>query len=436
MPIDWTKSKYSKKHKRFLSLKPQDMAFFTLCDGAVRSAKTLSIIYKIPQIFNFVGNEYLKVFSGYSKNTVRNNVLVELLPYLKNYHGAKVKFNSASGELDIRLWGKLYNCLVVGGGKSDSDAQIQGATWDFWYANELPKHHYGFYNMALSRLTPDNALAIADSNPESSNHWLYRERIKPYLDHDKRVKSIFDYWHFKMEDNANLSRSFVENQKKLYTGVFEARKIRGLWVVAEGLVYDTFCAEKHTCNHKTILEKINGNEFFEYFLGLDWGWRHPLSCGLYGVTREGRYYKIDELYGSRLSEDDVIKWILGKQKEYNRYFRFVNADNARPEQNHKLRQNLNGIIVHEQKPKVVDSIGIVRGIINYDRLIINKDRCKNTLNEFGVYRYPNDEERRRKLLDLDMPLKENDDSMDETRYALNFYECHYGYSLNLKNRTR
>ena len=91
MPIDWSKSKYSRKHRRFLSLPPEKMKFFTLCDGAIRSAKTLSIIYKIPQIFQFVGNEYLKVFSGYTKQTVRNNVLIELLPFLKNYHGANVK---------------------------------------------------------------------------------------------------------------------------------------------------------------------------------------------------------------------------------------------------------------------------------------------------------------------------------------------------------
>ena len=427
MPIDWTKSKYSKKHRLFLSKKPEDMKFFTLCDGAVRSAKTLSIIYKIPQIFNFVGNEYLKVFSGYSKNTVRNNVLVELLPYLKNYHGAQVKFNSASGELDINLWGKMYNCLVVGGGKSDSDSNIQGATWDFWYANELPKHHYSFYNMALSRLTPENARAIADSNPESSNHWLYRERIKPYLENDKKIKSIFDYWHFTMEDNANLSKAFIENQKKLYSGVFEARKIKGLWVVAQGLVYDTFSAEKHTCSHRQILEKISKNEFAEYFLGLDWGWIHPLCCGLYGVTKSGRYYKIDELYGSKINDDKVISWILSKQKEYGRYFRFINCDNARPEQNHKLRQNLNGITVHEKKPKVIDSIGILRSIINYDRLIVNKDRCKNTIREFRLYRYPNSDEDMSILKDPDMPLKENDDTMDETRYALNFYETTYGY---------
>ena len=410
MPIDWTKSKYSKKHRLFLSKKPEDMAFFTLCDGAVRSAKTLSIIYKIPQMFDFVGNEYLKVFSGYSKNTVRNNVLVELLPYLKNYHGAQVKFNSASGELDIKLWGKLYNCLVVGGGKSDSDSNIQGATWDFWYANELPKHHYGFYNMALSRLTPENARAIADSNPESSNHWLYRERIKPFLEDDENIKSIFDYWHFTMEDNANLSKSFIQNQKKLYQGVFEARKIKGLWVVAQGLVYDTFDTQKHTCSHKAVVEKI-----------------HPLACGLYGITKDGKYYKIDELYGSRINEDKVISWILDRQKEYGRYFRFINCDNARPEQNHKLRQALNGIIVHEKKPKVIDSIGIVRSIINYDRLIVNKDRCKNTLREFGLYRYPNEQERTDRFIDLDTPLKENDDTMDETRYALYFYETNYGY---------
>ena len=158
---------------------------------------------------------------------------------------------------------------------------------------------------------------------------------------------------------------------------------------------------------------------------MDWGWIHPLSCGLYGVTKDFKYYKIDELYGSKISEDKVIQWILDKQKEYGRYFRFINCDNARPEQNHKLRNSLNGIIVHEKKPKVVDSIATLRAIINYDRLILNRDKCKNTIREFGLYRYPNEDERSDKFLDLDSPLKENDDTMDETRYALNFYETHY-----------
>ena len=133
----------------------------------------------------------------------------------------------------------------------------------------------------------------------------------------------------------------------------------------------------------------------------------------------------------KISEDSVIKWILDKQEEYKRYFRFINCDNARPEQNHKLRQALGGIIVHEKKPKVIDSIAIVRSIINYDRLIINKDRCKNTIREFGLYRYPQENDDENFLSsDSDMPLKENDDTMDETRYALNFYETNYGYRFS------
>ena len=244
MPIKWENSKYSEKVKKFLAKKIEDFPLLTLLDGAVRSGKTLSIIQKIPQIFDAIGNENLKVFSGYSKNTVRNNVLIELKPFIENYLSGQVKVNSASGEMEISLWGKKYNCLVIGGGDADSVSSIQGGTWDFWYANELPQHHYNFYNMALSRLTPSYAKAFADSNPESANHWLYQEKIKPYLEGDKNVRDIFEYWHFTMRDNANLSEKFIANQEKLYNGSFKTRKIDGLWAVADGLVYDTFNSEK------------------------------------------------------------------------------------------------------------------------------------------------------------------------------------------------
>lgn len=424
-PIKWENSRYNEKHRHFLSKKPQDSKFFTLCDGAVRSGKTLSIIYKIPQIFYYIGNEYLKVFSGYSRNTVRNNVLIELIPYLENYHGAKCSYNSSSGELDIKLWGKLYNCLVAGGGKADSDAKIQGGTWDFWYANELARHSYAFYNMALSRLTPANARAYADCNPESPNHWLYRERIKPYLEGDEKVREIFEYWHFSMEDNANLPPVFIENQKRLYRGAFEARKIRGLWTAPDGLVYDTFCEEKHTVSRADVVEKIKDNLFIDYFLGLDWGWNHPLCCGLYGVTKEGVYFKINELYGQKKTCEDVCTWILGLQKEYGRYFRFVNADNARPEQNYELERSLRGIRVYSEKPGLLDSIETVRGIINYDRLVINRDDCPRTVHEFKSYSYPQEDD----LSDPDIPVKRDDDAMDETRYALFFYESQFGRKI-------
>ncbi len=420
MPIKWEKSKYGEKAKRFLSKSPEEFPLLTLLDGAVRSGKTLNIIQKIPQIFDWIGNENLKVFSGYSKSTVRNNVLIELKPFIENYLGGNVKYNGATGEMEICLWGKTYPCLVVGGGDSDSVASIQGGTWDFWYANELPQHHYSFYNMALSRLTPAYARAFADSNPESSNHWLYQEKIKPYLDGDKKVREVFEYWHFTMYDNKNLSDVFIQNQEKLYQGAFKARKIDGLWIVADGLVYDTFNPSKHLLSTQQTYEKIRKNEICEFFLGIDWGWNHPTACLLLGIDRAGTYYVLDELYSPKIEADRVILWIEEKQKEYERYFSFANCDNARPEQNEKLRQRTN-LVIYEEKPKVEDSISLVRGLINYDNLMVS-EICKRTLSEFETYRYPSETERQRAGYlngdNIDLPLKVNDDCMDALRYAL------------------
>ena len=431
MPIKWEKSKYSNKARAFLAKQPEQFPLLTLLDGAVRSGKTLNIIQKIPQIFDWIGNDNLKVFSGYSKSTVRNNVLIELKPFIENYLGGKFKYNSASGELDITLFGKLYNCLVVGGGKSDSAAAIQGGTWDFWYANELPQHHYSFYNMALSRLTPANARAFADSNPESSNHWLYQEKIKPFLENDSDVKDIFDYWHFTMRDNANLSDVFIKNQEKLYTGAFKARKIDGLWIVAEGLVYDTFNTDKHTITPAEILQKITTGEIVEYFLGVDWGWNHPTAVILFGYSRQGDYYIIDELYAQKVEADAVIKWIDQKQNEYKRFFSFANCDNARPEQNDKLRR-LTNLVIYEEKPKVEDSIALVRSVINYDKLNVST-KCVHTLQELETYRYPTEDERLKSTVQADLPVKMNDDCMDAMRYGLYKHLTSFNRRFNVNN---
>ena len=55
--IDFTKSKYSPKVKQFLSKSPLDFKKQTLLDGSVRSAKTVSIIFKMPQIMHELGND-------------------------------------------------------------------------------------------------------------------------------------------------------------------------------------------------------------------------------------------------------------------------------------------------------------------------------------------------------------------------------------------
>lgn len=418
--INFLKSKNSPKTCEFLAKDPLSFPLMTLLCGSVRSGKTINIIQKIPQIFDAIGNENLKVFSGYSKNTVRNNVLIELKPYIENYLGGDFKYNSSSGELDIKLFGKLYNCLVVGAGKADSVAAIQGGTWDFWYPNELTNHHYSFYNMALSRLTPAQARCFADANPESSNHWLYQERVKPWEERNQDTLDVFEYVHFTMDDNYNLSHQFVDNQKKLYQGAFYERKILGKWIVADGLVYDTFCMDKHTCDHSEVLRKIANGEFVDFFFGCDHGFQHPMAVCLFAVDRNGVYYIIDEFKRSNVDYTVAIDWIKQMQQEYQRFFRFGNCDNARPEINIKMAEHFT---IHSEKPKVADSISLVRQIINFDRLVIS-NKCKDTIQEITTYAYPDPKDLPIGA-DKDMPMKEFDDLCDAFRYAIFYYETHY-----------
>ena len=52
-------------------------------------------------------------------------------------------------------------------------------------------------------------------------------------------------FHFRLEDNWNLDPDYVANLKKEYTGLWYKRFILGLWVQAEGAIYDMFHPEVH-----------------------------------------------------------------------------------------------------------------------------------------------------------------------------------------------
>jgi hypothetical protein len=200
--------------------------------------------------------------------------------------------------------------------------------------------------------------------------------------------------------------------------------IEGLDVVAEGLVYDTFNPAKHTVSHAEILKKINNNEFKNYFVGVDFGWTDETAVTLFGATDDNTYYLIDELYKNHIDAEAIIEWIMEKQREYKKFIRFMNCDSSRPEMAHKIRTATN-ILTYEDKPKLEDSIGIVREIINFDRLVVNKDRCPYFLAEIAVYRYPDEDERLKASVDPNQPIDKYNHAMDSSRYALFEYETRY-----------
>lgn len=94
--------------------------------------------------------------------------------------------------------------------------------------------------------------------------------------------------HFTMDDNLSLSASVKARYESLYSGVFYDRFIRGLWVVAEGLIYTMFNKDFHVVPDAP-------RPYDRYYISIDYGTANPTSMGLW-ARAGGKWYRIREYY--------------------------------------------------------------------------------------------------------------------------------------------
>ena len=149
------------------------------------------------------------------------------------------------------------------------------------YGDEVATWPESFFKMLLSRLSDFNARFIGTTNPEGPYHWLKVE----YLDREEELD--LKSWHFNLEDNLNLPKAYVENLKKLYTGLWFKRYIQGLWVLAEGTVYDMF----NETYHVKTLQKETWDNCISKYVSIDYGTINPCVFHLWGVSEGKRYLK-------------------------------------------------------------------------------------------------------------------------------------------------
>lgn len=411
--FDW--NGFGDKHLKFITTPFEKHKKITILKGAIRSGKTTAMMSKWLAFLAYQP-DHLKIIAGVSKDTVYDNVLADLFDFFEHF-GIVYNYNSSTGMLKVAVGnGKYSLCKIVGAEKAGSERKIRGKTIAGAYIDELTLINYRFFKELLGRCSVKGSKIFCTTNPDDPSHWYNKE----FGEDNPDVEVI----RFTIDDNKTLPEDYKEFIKRQYKGVLYARMIEGLDVVAEGLVYDSFKIGKHTCTHDEILELINQNAFSAYFIGCDWGWTDETVVLLFGVTPENTIYLIDELYKSHIETEDVINWVKEKQREYGKFIRWGNFDNARPECNYKVQKNLS-LTVYEDKPKLTDSIGIMRSVINFDRLIVNENRCKNFLAEIQIYRYPDENERLMASVDPNQPIDKNNHAMDAARYALFIYETIY-----------
>ncbi len=251
-----------------------------ICDGAVRSGKTLSmgLGFFLWSMAQFDGQRF--GLCGKTIASVRRNVLADLLPRLEAM-GVQIHETRSEHRLELRFGGHRNEYYLFGGRDEGSCALIQGITFAGILLDEVALMPQSFVEQACARCSVAGSRLWFNCNPEGPRHWFYVEWIGR-----ARARGLL-YLHFTMEDNPSLSSAIRQRYHRLYSGVFYRRFVLGQWAAAEGRVYDFF--------DPAAAPPPPPGPFSRFCISCDYGTVNPASFGLWGKQREV-WYRIDEFY--------------------------------------------------------------------------------------------------------------------------------------------
>ena len=267
---------YTPKQRVLMELwKRNKLKRINLLEGSVSSGKTWISLVLWAFWVHSMPKDKLYMMCAKSLTTLKRNCLI-LLQELVGEDNFTFSLSAKEGELFGR------KILLEGANDARSEAKIRGITLQGAYCDELTQFPRDFFAMLLSRLRLPAAKLIATTNPDSPSHWLKTDYI------DRQEELSFLDMRFLIDDNTTLPQDYVDNLKVEYTGVFYDRFIRGLWVLAEGLIYPMY--------ENALAEPPEG-QAEQYVLSIDYGTLNAFAALLWGKYGD-IWYAVDGYYYS------------------------------------------------------------------------------------------------------------------------------------------
>ena len=250
-----------------------------LCDGAVRSGKTLAmgLGFFLWAMETFNARSF--GICGKTISSFRRNVLTEVVPKLQAL-GIVWQEKRSENLILVRFQGRENRFYIFGGQDESSASLIQGVTFAGVLLDEAALMPRSFVEQACARCSVAGSRIWFNCNPAGPNHWLYREWVLKA--EEKNCLRL----HFTMKDNPGLTKAIRQRYERLYSGVFYKRYVLGQWAQAEGRVYDFFTDS---------MVGTPPEDCEQWYVSCDYGTVNPTSMGLWG--KHGNvWYRVKEFY--------------------------------------------------------------------------------------------------------------------------------------------
>jgi len=382
--------RYSDKQAELLRMfKQGQLRRINILHGSVRSGKTwISLVLWAFWILSMPRDgSYLMVAK--TLTSLKRNCLDLLETLVGREH-----FTYSLSAKQATLFGRTVYLEGVNDARAES--KIRGMTLAGAYCDELTLFTEDFFSMLLSRLSDPGAKLFGTTNPDTPFHWI---KVK-YIDRQNELDMLV--MQFLIDDNPYLDPEYVEQLKKEYTGVFNDRFIKGLWVVAEGLIYPMFDPKKHVV-------KAEDRPYKQYYISCDYGTANPTSMGLWGEY-DGTWYRIREHYwdgragGQKTDEEHYLDL---ERLAGGLPIRRVIVDPSAASFIECIRRH-GRFRVQPANNDVIDGIRDVGTCLSLEKIKFN-DCCTNSFAEFSVYVWDD-------KAACDKPVKDHDHAMDDIRY--------------------
>lgn len=347
-----------------------------ICDGAVRSGKTivmtLSFVLWAMTYFNHTNFAICgKTVSNAERNILRPFQQIEGIPFTLNYKISNRMLTVQSGEKE--------NYFYLFGGKDESSyALIQGLTLAGVLFDEVALMPQSFVDQAIARtLSFANAKIWFNCNPESPNHWFYKEWI---TNEERKYKHL----HFLMRDNPILTEKEIQRAESLFTGVFYDRYIRGMWVRAEGIIFPEFANNPD----RWIIKR---GDVPKTFRSVEVGFDIGGNGSAYAMTCTGQGYdgiqyrlKAEKRQAEDMAMDDIEKFVVefcGEvEREYGVRVGIINCDHIAVIVN-TINDNTKYRAEFCYKPPLEDRVFLYSKLFSMDKIKFVDGMCDDLIDE-------------------------------------------------------
>lgn len=199
--------------------------------------------------------------------------------------------------------------IFIGG--MDRSSKAKSTQFDIIFVNEGTEIDEDTWETLMARnrhgVMPYQQL-LADCNPDRPTHWLnQRANAGKTTRHGSRHEDNPAF-----HDGADWTprgREYIAVLEQL-TGARYLRLRKGVWAMAEGMVYDTYDPNIH------VIDRFPIPDDWARYLVVDFGYTNPFVCQWWAVDGDGRAYMYREIYMTqRLVEDHArdIKRLHGEE---------------------------------------------------------------------------------------------------------------------------